>query len=56
MDKAIDPQTWLAQANLELEVAKHLEQEFIPKPLETSQALNHAEEILNWATEAIKKE
>ena len=34
MDKAIDPHIWLAQAKIELEVAKHLEQEFIPKPLE----------------------
>lgn len=135
MDKAIDPHIWLAQAKIELEVAKHLEQEFIPKPLEiicfhaqqtaekaikavilndatqssvakthdlsflldsidknqypfeddfydyadelfpysvatrypnmlqdnideykTSQALRHAEEILNWATKAINKE
>ena len=34
MDKSVDPQVWLAQAKLELEVAKHLEREFLPKPLE----------------------
>ena len=51
MDKAIDPQTWLAQAKLELEVAKHLEQEFRPKPLEI--ICFHAQQTAEKAIKAV---
>lgn len=34
MDKALDPAVWLKQAELELNVAKHLVNNFVPKPLE----------------------
>lgn len=51
MDKAIDPQIWLAQAKLELEVAKHLEQEFIPKPLEI--ICFHAQQTAEKAIKAV---
>ena len=34
MDKAIDPEVWLAQAKAELDVAKHLDELYRPKPME----------------------
>lgn len=51
MDKAIDPKIWLNQAKLELEVAKHLEREFIPKPLEI--ICFHAQQTAEKAIKAI---
>ena len=51
MDKAIDPQTWLSKAKLELEVAKHLEREFIPKPLEI--ICFHAQQTAEKAIKAV---
>lgn len=33
MDKALNPQEWLRQAKVELDVANHLNSEFHPKPL-----------------------
>ena len=51
MDKAIDPKIWLAQAKLELEVAKHLEREFIPKPLEI--ICFHAQQTAEKAIKAV---
>ena len=34
MDKALNPCVWIHQAKIELDVAIHLEQVFMPKPLE----------------------
>ena len=51
MDKGIDPQIWLSQAQLELSVAKHLENAFLPKPLEI--ICFHAQQTAEKAIKAV---
>lgn len=51
MDKAIDPEVWLDQAKLELAVARHLEEEFFPKPLEI--ICFHAQQAAEKAIKAV---
>lgn len=51
MDKSLDPNVWIEQAQLELAVAKHLDNEFLPKPLEI--ICFHAQQTAEKAIKAV---